>query len=103
MKKEVSGNRKSKKKHLLKTQEEEDDLLVDKCKLCNRERPVFASDEQLTRLPDRSLTDFLKQLKADAATNRPYLRMLRLNSNYIKACGCQNMKVHGYCKTVDVI
>ena len=30
-----------------------------KCYLCNHVRPVFATDEQIKRLPDRSLTPFL--------------------------------------------
>ncbi len=35
------------------------------CPLCHRNRPVYAGDEQLKRLPDRSLTQFLRALKED--------------------------------------
>lgn len=78
-------------------------LLTERCNLCHRSRPVFAGDEQLKRLPDRSLTQFLRQLKQDVINNASYIKMLRLNSRFIQACNCDKDQVHSYCKTVQVL
>jgi len=37
-----------------------------KCALCKRNRPVFAGDDDIKRLPETALSKFLKVLKADA-------------------------------------
>lgn len=36
-----------------------------KCSLCKRNRPVFAGDDDIKRLPEAALSKFLKVLKAD--------------------------------------
>ena len=57
----------------------------------------------MKRLPDRSLNQFLRQLKKDVISNATYIRMLRLNTKFIKACNCENLQVHSYCITVQVL
>ena len=82
--------------------EEQKSLLAQKCPLCHRDRPVFAGDEQLHRLPERSLTPFLRLLKKDVSENVPYLKMLKLNQKFIRACAC-SQQVHSYCQTVQTL
>ena len=36
-----------------------------KCNLCKRNRPVFAGDDDIKRLPETSLSKFLKVLRAE--------------------------------------
>ena len=43
------------------------------CNLCKRTRPVFAGDDQLRRLPESTLSSFLKQLKYDSKIKHKYL------------------------------
>ena len=43
------------------------------CYLCKRTRPVFTGDDQLRRLPESTLTPFLKQLKNDSKAKHKYL------------------------------
>lgn len=43
------------------------------CYLCKRNRPVFTGDDQLRRLPESTLSPFLKQLKLDSKEKQRYL------------------------------
>jgi hypothetical protein len=80
---------------------EETEELV-KCHLCNKERPVFAGDEGIKRLPDISLSLFLQQLKSDANDKARYLNKLRITTDRIRPCSCP-ITVHAYCQTAQII
>ena len=49
-----------------KTTEQREDKSQQICSLCKRNRPVFTGDDQLRRLPESTLSPFLKQLKIDS-------------------------------------
>ena len=83
--------------------DDDHDASAEKCYLCQRSRPVYAGDEQLKRLPDRSLNAFLRRLKQDVISNQLYIRMVRLTPKLIKACHCENLLQHSYCVTVKVL
>jgi hypothetical protein len=68
------------------------DLLEKKCDLCERPRPIFVvdTDDMIKRLPERFLSPLLKNLKKDFNNKRQYLKFLRINAKYIKACNCED-------------
>ena len=51
----------------------EEQTVQQKCSLCKRNRPVFAEDKDITRLPLAMLTPFLKKLRADTIKKKQYL------------------------------
>lgn len=73
-----------------------------KCSYCRRQRPIFSGNDELTRLPDTALTQFLRQLKQDNLRKKRYLRTLRIAPKFIQPCNCGN-KVHSYCLAARVI
>ena len=75
------------------------------CHLCKRNRPVFTGDDQLRRLPESTLSPFLKQLKIDSKAKQRYLQQLRITPKFIKSCKCKKSQsyVHIYCKTAHII
>ena len=72
-----------------------------KCDLCERPRPIFVvdTDDMIKRLPERFLSPLLKNLKKDFNNKRQYLKFLRINAKYIKACNCEHKQHHAYCIT----
>ena len=81
------------------------DLLEKKCDLCERPRPIFVvdTDDMIKRLPERFLSPLLKNLKKDFNNKRQYLKFLRINAKYIKACNCEEKQHHAYCITAQVV
>lgn len=81
------------------------DLLEKKCDLCERPRPIFVvdTDDMIKRLPERFLSPLLKNLKKDFNNKRQYLKFLRINAKYIKACNCEDKQHHAYCVTAQVV
>lgn len=75
------------------------------CILCQRERPIFMVDSDLTilQLPERTLPPFLKSLKDDFINKRSYLKFLRISSKNIKVCECVHKTCHAYCATAFVL
>jgi len=71
------------------------------CDLCQRPRPIFVvdTDDMIKRLPERFLSPLLKSLKKDFNNKRQYLKFLRINAKYIKACNCEDKQHHAYCVT----
>lgn len=71
------------------------------CDLCQRPRPIFVvdTDDMIKRLPERFLSPLLKSLKKDFNNKRQYLKFLRINAKYIKACNCEDKSLHAYCVT----
>lgn len=57
----------------------------------------------IKRLPERFLSPLLKSLKKDFNNKRQYLKFLRINAKYIKACNCENKQHHAYCVTAQVV
>jgi hypothetical protein len=74
------------------------------CHLCLREFPIFfhGNDEQITRLPDRGLTQLLRDMKQDLSKKAGYLKTLKVSTKFIKPCSCTE-SVHAYCMTAKVI
>ena len=54
-----------------------------KCSLCKRNRPVFAGDDDIKRLPEAAMSKFLKVLRADTVKRQRYLQMLRISPKFI--------------------
>ena len=81
------------------------DLFEKKCDLCERPRPIFVvdTDDMIKRLPERFLSPLLKNLKKDFNNKRQYLKFLRINAKYIKACNCEEKQHHAYCITAQVV
>lgn len=57
----------------------------------------------IKRLPERFLSPLLKSLKKDFNNKRQYLKYLRINAKYIKACNCEHKSFHAYCVTAQVV
>ena len=75
------------------------------CTLCERQRPCFVveSDDMIMRVPERYLSPLLKQLKKDYLAKKQYLRYMRINAKFIKACNCDYKHTHAYCLTALVV
>ena len=71
--------------------------------MCKRNRPVFAGDDDIKRLPEASMSKFLKVLKADTIKKQRYLNQLRITPKFIQACTCPQSIVHSYCLTAKII
>jgi len=79
---------------------------TEECFYCKRDKPIFLydSDNQIMRLPDRVLSPFLLQLKADFKRKKEYLKFLRLNSRSIRLCKCETYQtIHAYCATASIL
>lgn len=83
--------------------DEEEKQLALKCCLCKRNRPVFAGDDDIKRLPETALNKFLKVLKADAIRRQRYLSLMRITPKFIQACTCAASVCHSYCLTAKII
>lgn len=83
--------------------EAEEKQLQLKCCLCKRNRPVFAGDEDMKRLPEAALNKFLKVLRADTLKKQRYLSQLRITPKFIQACSCPQSICHSYCLTAKII
>ena len=59
------------------------------------------NDEQVKRLPERSLTPLLLSLKEDMQKKAAYLRYLKVSTKFIEACGCTEHQ-HSYCLSAQV-
>ena len=84
----------------------EDAAMLDKCRLCNRELPIYfgQQEEIFKRLPERSLTKLLSDLKADMEAKVSYLQYLKISAKFIEPCSCvERLKVHTYCLTASII
>ena len=57
----------------------------------------------IMRVPERYLSPLLKQLKKDYLAKKQYLRYMRINAKFIKACNCENKYHHAYCLTALVV
>ena len=88
------------RQHLRDVEEQQLQL---KCSLCKRNRPVFAGDDDIKRLPENALSKFLKVLKSDTTKRHRYLSQLRITPKFIQACPCQHSIVHSYCLTAKII
>ncbi len=55
------------------------------CPLCNRDSPVlfYQNEEQIKRIPERSLTPFLSEVKADLLAKAVYLKFIRVTQKFI--------------------
>ena len=55
------------------------------CKLCNREQPIYfyQQEEVIKRLPERSLTPLLKNLKTDVIKQPKYLSFLKVSAKFV--------------------
>jgi hypothetical protein len=73
------------------------------CGLCARTTPVFfyKNEEQVKRLPERSLTPLLQELKEDMKHKANYLKYLKVSTRFIEACHCAE-PVHAYCLSAQV-
>lgn len=108
---ELEGLTKARNRNLVPEGEDIDknvldsDLLEKKCDLCERPRPIFVvdTDDMIKRLPERFLSPLLKNLKKDFNNKRQYLKFLRINAKYIKACNCEDKQHHAYCVTAQVV
>jgi hypothetical protein len=69
--------------------------------LCEKNRPLFAQDEAIKRLPEIALTPFLKQLKEDAINKAKYLSVIRITTQIIAPCPCY--LTHTYCATAFIL
>lgn len=60
------------------------------CPLCNRDSPVlfYQNEEQIKRIPERSLTPFLSDVKADLLAKAVYLKFIRVTQKFIQPCDC---------------
>jgi len=60
------------------------------CKLCNRETPLYfyQQEDVVKRLPERSLTQLLSELKEDMDEKANYLKYLKISAKFINPCGC---------------
>lgn len=101
-----SGKKKKKQKKKEEVQEEAEDLelMMEKiCGLCARSTPVFfyKNEEQVKRLPERSLTPLLQELKEDMKLKANYLKYLKVSTRFIEACHCAE-PVHAYCLSAQV-
>ena len=83
--------------------DEEERQLALKCCLCKRNRPVFAGDDDIKRMPETSMSKFLRMLKLDAIKKQRYLSMLRVTPKFIQACSCPQSVCHSYCLTANII
>ena len=81
----------------------EDKNLQLKCYLCKRNRPVFAGDDDIKRLPETALSKFLKVLRADTIKKQRYLSQLRITPKFVQACNCSRSIAHSYCLTAKII
>lgn len=84
-------------------EDQERDNLV--CKLCNRETPLYfyQQEDVIKRLPERSLTKLLTQMRQDLAQKAVYLKYLKISAKFCQPCECKNRRVHTYCVTAQVI
>lgn len=104
--------KKKKKKGTKKVKDESDqnqdysdvEHLVEKvCTLCQRPIPVFffKNEEQVKRLPERSLTPLLLLLKDDMQKKAAFLKYLKVSTKFIEACSCVDPQ-HSYCLSAQV-
>ena len=54
-------------------QEQIEESIQLKCHLCLRNRPVFAGDDDMKRLPETAMSKFLKVLRHDTVKKHRYL------------------------------
>ena len=75
------------------------------CRLCNRESPLYFYQQQdiIKRIPERSMTKLLLQMKADLTAKQEYLNFIRVSANWCSPCDCPGKKVHKYCQTAQII
>ena len=83
-------------------EEQEQDKL---CHLCNRETPLYfyQQEDVVRRLPERTLTKLLQDLKTDMEAKANYLKYLKISAKFIKPCLCERKQVHSYCQTARII
>ena len=55
------------------------------------------------RLPERSLTPLLIELKNDMDQKAEYLKYLKISAKFISPCACKTSDVHSYCQTASII
>ena len=78
------------------------------CKLCRRETPFYFNNQEanhLQNIPDRSLTQFLKDMRTHVKSESKFLSLLKVSAKFVKACDCQkkDKHVHAYCLTAFII
>ena len=85
---------------------DEEEVLINErnCSLCNRELPLFfyGNEEQIKRMPSRSMTKLLQDMKADLEKHVHYLKAMRVSPKFIQPCRCEK-PVHTYCMTASII
>ena len=54
-------------------------------------------------MPNRSLSELLKDLKRDLEEKAKYLKYLKVSPKLIRPCACTGKVVHQYCMTAHVI
>ena len=57
----------------------------------------------MKRLPERSLTKLLVDLKADMEAKADYLKYLKISAKFLQPCMCYDKYVHSYCMTARII
>lgn len=61
----------------------------------------FQNDDQVKRLPERTLSPLLLDLKQDMQRKKEYLKYLKVSTKFIEACSC-DQHVHQYCLSAQV-
>lgn len=75
------------------------------CKYCNREQPYYfyQQEDVIRRLPERTLTPLLYDLKNDLEAKANYLKYLKISAKFVKPCACSKKEAHAYCMTARII
>jgi hypothetical protein len=54
--------------------------------------------------PDKTLEPFVRELRNDALMQCEYLKFLRVSTDFVSPCGCEDQPpVHSYCMTAKII
>lgn len=59
--------------------------------------------DEVLRIPDRTLCQFLRNLKQDFLNKRQYLKFIKITSKFIQICKCSQKICHSYCATAHVL
>lgn len=83
--------------------EDNDNTLI--CKLCMREQPLYFYQQEdiIKRLPERTLTKLLTQMKIDLQAKLSYFKFLKVSAKFCQPCECPRKNVHTYCQTAQII
>lgn len=63
----------------------------------------MVDSDDILRLPDRSLNQFMQNLKQDFLNKKTYLKFMKISSKFIQVCACGQKLCHSYCVTAFVL